>query len=75
MEVNRGGGVQTGFSFFYSIVRHGSTQHRTPAPSTERQHPEAWPTSIYRHLRESDELGVSVIKALSFFAHIILFLK
>ena len=39
-----GGGVQTRLSFF-------SLLYGTPAPSAERQHPEAWPASTYGHLR------------------------
>ena len=30
-----------------------------PAPSSESQPPEAWPASIYGHLRESADLGVA----------------
>ena len=33
--------------FFSSSLLYG-----TPAPSSERQHPEAWPASTYGHLRE-----------------------
>ena len=41
---------------FFSLL------YGTPAPSTECQHPEAWPAIIYRHLRESDDFGVSPTK-------------
>ena len=48
-----GGEVQTRLSFF-------SLLYGTPAPSAERQHPEAWPASTYGHLR-----GVSIKKVLA----------
>ena len=41
----RGGGVQIRLSFF-------SVLYGTPAPSSESQLLEAWPVSIYGHLRE-----------------------
>ena len=40
-----GGGVQIRLSFF-------SLLYGTPAPSSERKHPESWPASTYGHLRE-----------------------
>ena len=46
-----------------------------PAHSLESQPSEAWPASIYGHLRQKADLGVSVIKDFSFFVHIILFFK
>ena len=47
--------MQTRLSFF-------SLLYGMPAPSSECQHPEAWPASIYGHLRESVDFGVSVNK-------------
>jgi len=38
-----------------------------PAPSTERQHPEAWPASIYGHLREGYLRKHSQVKELANF--------
>ena len=50
------------FNFgFFSIVCHASTQLRTPAPSSERQHPEAWPASTYGHLRGSRSITSSFL--------------
>ena len=47
----RGKGVQTRI-FVFSLL------YGTPAPSTETLHPESWPASIYRQLKESaDSVG------------------
>ena len=43
--LGRGGRVQTRLSFFFSLL------YGMPAPSSECQHPEAWPASTYGHLR------------------------
>ena len=45
IEVCMRGGVQIRLSFFSSLL------YGTPAPSAERQHPEAWPASTYGHWR------------------------
>ena len=63
-----GSGGQTRFSLF-------SLLYDRLAPSAEGQHQEAGTASIYGHFRESADLGVSVIKDLSSFVHIILFFK
>ena len=42
----------------------GGGVYGMPARDAESQQPEAWPASIYGHLRESADLGVSVIKEL-----------
>ena len=61
----KGGGVQARLSFFslYCSAQYPDGQlkwYGTPAPSSESQHPEAWPASSYGHLGESADIGVCI---------------
>ena len=52
-DSSRGANYTSFFSLLFAI----------PAPSTESQHPESWPASIYGHLRESaDFVGRCFVK-------------
>ena len=62
------------FHCFFNIwLSFFSLLYGMSAPSSESQLLEAWPASIYGHLRESADLGVSVIK--DFFLFFYLFFK